>query len=213
MPDGAKPDIAAARDPSVRGLGRSKGRRTGRREHAGSVGNRLATVQQSSGADQAPAVQTSALSPADIAFARNGALKDAGYPRDCRIGRKEYEDDGARFTEADRAARNAALVAYAVQFTPGDQCMAYAVQVRHWEAFTPLSKDREKELFRPHRILIADKPAADKRGRVRKWGSSQAALAEARRIERDAMGIPRQRRVGTKARITPPGPLLELMGG
>ena len=210
MPDGAKPDLAAARDPSIRGVGRSKSRRTGRREHAGSVGNRLAPVQQSGSADQALAVQASALNPADIAIARNGALQGAGYPRECRIGRKGYEDGGARFTEADRAARNAALVAYGVQFTPGDQCMTYAVQVRHWESFTPLSEARKKELFRPHRILIADKPATDKRGRVRKWGSSQAALAEARRIERAHLGI--AGKAGRpKKPAPPPGPLLVLM--
>ena len=135
---------------------------------------------------------------ATIAQARNRALSAAGYSHKVYLPSAETVHGMVSL-----AARKARLGDAPVYFTPKDHCMVFVVQ----------TKPGENGERRPARILIADQPAIDKRGRIRRWATSSAALAEARRIERDAMGIPRRKRVGAKAEPAPPGALLELMGG
>lgn len=147
-----------------------------------------------------------------VATARNGALREAGYPDGCSISRKEYEDDGARFTDLDRTQRNVNLGQYGVLFSPADRVMVYAIQIKEWEYQSLLSKKRQADLNRPVRLLIDGLEAKDKRGRVRRWESQKAALREARKIERELVGAPKRARVGMKSQAaTPPGALLDLM--
>ena len=128
-----------------------------------------------------------------IATARNKALWAAGWGRDREgpgVSMPRCETMEGRFSAL---ARKEAIGGNPIYFTPHDGAMAFCV----------LAKPYTDPETRAWRILIGPTIATDKRGRVRKWASSSAALAEARRIERDAMGVPRQRRVGTKV-STPP---------
>ena len=145
-----------------------------------------------------------ALSPYQIqanAIARNGALWGHGWGGKHGVGMPRGEVERGEYLPL---MRKRALGENPIYFTPHDRVMVFCQLVN------PMLVLAETET-RPWRLLVMDKPATDKRGRVRKWGSSQAALAEARRIERDALGIPRRARVGTKAKAAPAGPLLSLM--
>lgn len=137
-----------------------------------------------------------------VAVARNGALWAAGWGDDRNGPGVSMPHCETREGRHSAIARKTAIGGNPIYFTPADRAMVFCILAKPFEDVKP----------RPWRVMVGEQIATDKRGRVRKWASSQAALAEARRIERDALGVPRQKRVGTKAKaVTPPGALLSLM--
>lgn len=137
-----------------------------------------------------------------VAMARNGALWEAGWGDDRNGPGVTMPHCETREGRHSATARKEAIGGNPIYFTPADRAMVFCI----------LAKPYEDQKPRPWRILVGTETATDKRGRVRQWASSQAAMAEARRIERDALGVPRRARVGTKKVVEPPpAPLLELM--
>lgn len=91
--------------------------------------------------------------------------------------------------EVDWLQRKANIGSNPIYITRGDRCMVLCRITETWQE--PIS--------RPWMILVdADYARTPKRKGVSRYASSQAALREARKIERELMGVPKRARKFTK---------------